>query len=82
MTQSCELSSKRLDQLELWSVAGPEQAMTQQNLMNLWNVSQRTVSNALNTFVATGYVIVHPRQGRNPIQYTLSGKARVIAGLA
>ena len=77
-----ELEEARIDQLELWSKADPEQAMTQQDLMGLWNVSQGTVSNALNTLVATGYVIVHPRQGRNPIQYTLSGKARVIAGLA
>ena len=50
--------------------------------MTLWNVSQGTVSTVLGALADAGYVIARPRQGNEPIQYTLSGKTRVVAGLA
>jgi energy-coupling factor transporter ATP-binding protein EcfA2 len=75
-----ELDDARIEQLVTWA-ADPGTARTQRDLAETWELSQGTVSTALATLVQTGYAVAHPRQGNAPIQYTLSGKSRIIAGL-
>jgi hypothetical protein len=76
-----ELDETRIGQLLAWAAFGADAARTQRDLAELWGLSQGTVSTALATLVETGYVVAQPRQGNNPIQYTFSGKSRIIAGL-
>jgi len=77
-----ELDDTRIEQLDRWAMDDPDASRTQRDLMELWDLSQGTVSTALSALDDTGYVIAHPRQGNAPIHYTLSGKSRVVAGLA
>jgi hypothetical protein len=39
------------------------------------------VSNAIAEFIATGYMLAVPREGRQATSYQLTGKSQVIAGL-
>lgn len=74
-----ELDETRIEQLTRWAAAASPR--TQRELAEMWNLSQGTVSVALATLVDAGYVIARPRQGNSPIQYALSGKSRIVAGL-
>ena len=77
-----ELDEARIAQLDQWATTDPDAVRTQRELMGLWSLSQGTVSTVLGTLVGAGYVIARPRQGNEPIQYTLSGKSRIVIGLA
>lgn len=77
-----ELDELRAAQLAAWFETNVEQLCTQKELMELWNLSQGAVSSALNNLIAAGYVLAQPRQGRQSIRYALSGKTRLIAGIA
>lgn len=76
-----ELEELRATQLSQWMEADPTSVRTQRDLTQMWDLSQGTVSNALASLIAAGYVVARPRQGKSPIQYALSGKSRLIAGL-
>jgi DNA-binding transcriptional ArsR family regulator len=45
--------------------------------MTLWGVSQPAVSQTLQQLTAAGAVEALPRKGRDPIQYVLTGTARL-----
>ena len=77
-----ELEDLRATQLMQWIDADAAGLKTQKALMELWALKQGTVSTVLNRLVAAGYVLTHPRQGKQPIQYSLAGKSRLIGGLA
>lgn len=70
----------RVVQLTKWGTTAPGSAQTQKSLAALWRLSQGRVSAALSYLVRQGYVIALPRSGGDPIQYTLSGVARLIFG--
>ena len=76
-----ELEELRATQLSQWMEAEPASVRTQKDLMDMWELSQGTVSVVLTNMVEAGYVITRPRQGKSAIQYALSGKSRIIAGL-
>lgn len=76
-----DLEELRASQLAQWMEADAASVRTQKELMDMWLLSQGTVSLALTSLVEAGYVIAQPRQGRSAIRYALSGKSRIIAGL-
>jgi len=76
-----ELDEARARQIVRWIEADVLSARTQKELITLWGLSQGTVSSALSSLVAAGYVLEHPREGKQAIRYTLSGKTRLMAGL-
>lgn len=76
-----ELEGTRIDQLVAWAAHTPQATYTQKQLMSLWELSQGAVSNAIAEFIATGYMLAVPREGRQATSYQLTGKSQVIAGL-
>lgn len=70
----------RLAQLTAWGTTDPQSVQTQRSLAALWRLSQGRVSAALAYLIRQGYVIALPRAGASPIQYVLSGVARLIFG--
>lgn len=76
-----DLESARAEQLTTWITEAPTANCTQKDLQRLWSLSQGAVSGAVRDFVGRGYVQTLPRDGAQPIQYRLTGKSRVIAGL-
>lgn len=76
-----ELDEARATQIVRWIEADVLSARTQKELIRLWGLSQGTVSSALRSLVAAGCVLEHSREGKQAIRYTLSGKARLMAGL-
>jgi hypothetical protein len=76
-----ELEAGRIDQLEAWVTSAPDEPHTQKALMSTWELSQGAVSNAVNEFIARGYVLALARGRNQATQYLLTGKSRVIAGL-
>jgi hypothetical protein len=73
---------ERVEQLIAWGKNGAETVQTQKGLMELWNLSQPGVSNAVTALVRRGYVVPLPRVGAESIQYVLSGVSRLIFGEA
>lgn len=71
------LPPSRAEQLSLWGETDPSAVHTQASLMDLWSVTQGTVSAALATLMQQGYVSAGPREGRRA-SYVLSGVSRLI----
>jgi len=76
-----ELDELRVRQIYRWIDFDPSVRRTQKDLTALWDLTQGTVSAALAQLVEHGYIVAQPRQGRQAIAYSLTGKARLIAGL-
>lgn len=76
-----ELDDLRATQIMQWVDDDAPGRKTQKDLMQVWGLQQGTVSTALNRLIAAGYVLAHPRNGNQPIQYSLAGKARLIGGI-
>ena len=76
-----ELDELRVRQIYRWIDFDPSVHRTQKDLTALWDLTQGTVSAALAQLVEHGYIVAQPRQGRQAISYSLTGKARLIAGL-
>ncbi len=72
-----ELTEKRASQLALWGQAHPDQPVTQQQLTDLWAVSQAAVSSALKSLAP---VWVRRVEGAGTIRNVLSGRARIAFG--
>ena len=60
-----------------WGNRDPEACEIQTALKTLWGVSQSALSQTLQQLTAAGAVEALPRKGRDPIQYTLTGTARL-----
>lgn len=76
-----ELDDVRARQIHQWIDSDPSASRNQKDLMALWDLSQGTVSTALAQLQEHGYIVAQPRQGRQPIVYALTGKARLIGGV-
>jgi hypothetical protein len=72
------LEPTRLRQLSSWGELDPASTQTQKSLQHLWKLkSQGAVSVALSALVRSGCVVALPRAGARPIEYVLSGVARL-----
>jgi hypothetical protein len=75
-----QLDGRRQVQLDAWAERGAESEQTQRALRTLWSLSQGGVSAALADLERKGYVLALPREGKEPIQYVLTGVSRLIFG--
>ena len=73
-----QLGPEAWDRLKAWGSSDPGAIRIQTDLMNkLWNISQAAVSQTLSQLIAVGAVEALPPRGREPIQYILTGTARL-----
>ncbi len=72
-----QLGPTAWERLLAWGNRDPEALEIQTALMTLWGVSQPAVSQTLQQLTAAGAVEALPRKGRDPIQYVLTGTARL-----
>ncbi len=70
----------RVEQLLAWGEGNPYAEHTQKTLVDLWDITQPSVSQALAWLVRRGYVTVLPRNGARKTLYALSGVSRLIFG--
>ncbi len=68
----------RVAQLTQWGESAPSKAMTQRELMRLWQLTQGAVSTALTWLVERGFVVALPRVGAGATEYVLSGRSRLM----
>ena len=82
----CAIDSQVFDQVQAdrawerllaWGSRDPQATETQATLRTLWGVSQPAVSQTLQQLIAASAVEALPRKGRDPIQYMLTGTARL-----
>lgn len=72
-----QLGPTAWERLQAWGSRDAEALETQAELRELWGVSQPAVSQTLQQLTAIGAVEALPRKGREPIQYILTGTARL-----
>jgi hypothetical protein len=72
-----QLGPTAWERLLVWGNRDPEAREIQIGLKTLWNISQPAVSQTLQQLIAVGAVEALPRKGREPIQYLLTGTARL-----
>jgi len=72
-----QLGPTAWERLLAWGNRDPEACEIQTALKTLWGVSQSAVSQTLQQLTASGAVEALPRKGRDPIQYMLTGTARL-----
>jgi DNA-binding transcriptional ArsR family regulator len=72
-----QLGPTAWERLLAWGNRDPEACEIQTALKTLWGVSQSAVSQTLHQLTASGAVEALPRKGRDPIQYMLTGTARL-----
>jgi DNA-binding transcriptional ArsR family regulator len=65
------------ERLVAWGSRDPKAVETQADLRTLWGISQPAVSQTLQQLTAAGAVEALPRRGREPIEYILTGAARL-----
>ena len=65
------------DRLTAWGSSDPDAIRIQTELRTLWGISQPAVSQTLSQLIVVGAVEALPRRGREPIQYILTGTARL-----
>jgi len=63
-----------------WAQGDPETIQTQAQLVKLWAIKQPSVSQMLRQLIEAGAVEAMPHRGREPIQYLLTGSARLALG--
>lgn len=73
-----QLGPTAWERLLAWGNCDPEACEIQTALKTLWGVSQSAVSQTLQQLTASGAVEALPRKGRDPIQYMLTGTARLV----
>jgi DNA-binding transcriptional ArsR family regulator len=73
-----QLGPTAWERLLAWGNRDPEACEIQTALKTLWGVSQSAVSQTLQQLTASGAVEALPRKGRDPIQYMLTGTARLV----
>ncbi len=72
-----QLGPAAWERLLAWGNRDPEAIEIQTGLRELWGISQPAVSQTLQQLTAVGAVEALPRKGREPIQYMLTGTARL-----
>ena len=72
-----QLEQAPWERLLVWGSRDPEAIEIQTGLRELWGISQPAVSQTLQQLTAVGAVEALPRKGREPIQYLLTGTARL-----
>jgi DNA-binding transcriptional ArsR family regulator len=72
-----QLGPTAWERLRAWGNRDPEAIEMQTGLRTLWGVSQSAVSQTLRQLTTAAAVEALPRKGRDPIQYMLTGTARL-----
>jgi DNA-binding transcriptional ArsR family regulator len=72
-----QLGPTAWERLRAWGNRDPEAIEIQTGLKTLWGVSQSAVSQTLQQLTTAAAVEALPRKGRDPIQYMLTGTARL-----
>ncbi len=72
-----QLGPTAWERLRAWGNRDPDTIEIQTGLRTLWGVSQSAVSQTLQQLSAAAAVEALPRKGRDPIQYMLTGTARL-----
>ena len=72
-----QLGPTAWERLLAWGHRDPEAIEIQTSLKTFWSVSQSAVSQTLQQLTAAAAVEALPRRGRDPIQYMLTGTARL-----
>ena len=72
-----QLGPTAWERLVAWGNHDPEAVETQTGLKTLWGISQSAVSQTLQHLTTAAAVEALPRRGRDPIQYMLTGTARL-----
>jgi hypothetical protein len=70
----------RIDQLQAWGTVNAAAEQTQKSLIDLWQITQPSVSQALGWLMRRGYVTELPRNGERTKRYALTGVSRLIFG--
>jgi hypothetical protein len=65
------------DRLLAWAQVGTAALQTQAQLAEVWQIKQPSVSQTLQQLIEAGAVEALPRRGREPIQYLMTGTARL-----
>ena len=72
-----QLGSSAWDRLLAWAQVGTAALQTQAQLVDLWQIKQPSVSQTLQQLIDAGAVEALPRRGREPVQYLMTGTARL-----
>ena len=72
-----QLGDTAWERLLAWSQVDAAAVQTQAQLVELWQVKQPSVSQTLQQLIEAGAVEPLPRQGREAIQYLMTGTARL-----
>lgn len=72
-----QLGPTAWERLRAWGNRDPDAIEMQTGLRTLWGVSQSAVSQTLQQLTTAAAVEALPRKGRDPIQYMLTGTARL-----
>ena len=72
-----QLGSTAWDRLLAWAQVGTAALQTQAQLVDVWQIKQPSVSQTLQQLIEAGAVEALPRRGREPIQYLMTGTARL-----
>jgi len=72
-----QLGPTAWERLSAWGNRDPEALEIQTGLKTLWGISQPAVSQTLQQLTTAAAVEALPRKGRDPIQYMLTGTARL-----
>jgi hypothetical protein len=72
-----QLGDTAWERLVAWATVDAASIQTQTQLVALWGVKQPSVSQTLQQLIEAGAVEALPRRGREPIQYLMTGTARL-----
>ena len=72
-----QLGTTAWDRLLAWAQVGTAALQTQAQLVEVWQIKQPSVSQTLQQLIEAGAVEALPRRGREPIQYLMTGTARL-----
>jgi len=72
-----QLGDNAWERLLAWAQVDSATVQSQAELVELWQVKQPSVSQTLQQLIEAGAVEALPRRGREPIQYLMTGTARL-----
>lgn len=72
-----QLGDNAWERLLVWAQVDSATVQSQAELVELWQVKQPSVSQSLQQLIEAGAVEALPRRGREPIQYLMTGTARL-----
>ncbi|WP_341886246.1 AAA family ATPase [Synechococcus sp. UW140] len=72
-----QLGDNAWERLLAWAQVDSATVQSQAELVELWQVKQPSVSQSLQQLIEAGAVEALPRRGREPIQYLMTGTARL-----